>query len=150
MRSEELRTHVFAATALAGAAHLVLDAVTSRTPFTTPPYLLLDHASEAFRDLLALDRTTILLAVAFISAGVNGAIAALFGAAVESSRRPVLVLGGSLSALWVLSGALMTFVYLDPPGIIVAGSLLAGVPRAFVVAWVLVRAFRREAPGDAA
>ena len=50
----------------------LLDGVTSRLAWTTPPYLLLDHASETFRDLLNLDRTTILVAVAIISAGVNG------------------------------------------------------------------------------
>src|SRR6266508_1178388 len=60
---ETTRTRVFVATALAGAAHLVLDGLASRLQWTTPPYLLLDHASETFRDLLNLDRTTILVAV---------------------------------------------------------------------------------------
>jgi len=46
MHGEALRTRVFVAAALAGAAHLAFDAVTSRLVWTTPPYLLLDYASE--------------------------------------------------------------------------------------------------------
>lgn len=138
-----LRTSVFKATALAGAVHLALDAIASRLPWTTPPYLLLDHANEAFRDFLLLDRGTLLGVVAFVSAGVNGLIAALFAAALAGARRPVMALGLSLSALWVFSGGLMMLVYLDPPGLIAAGSLAAGAPRAFVVAWVLDRVLLR-------
>ena len=111
---------MFKATALAGAAHLVLDAVASRLPWTTPPYLLLDYASESFRDLLFLDRRTLLVAVAVISAGVNGAIAGLFATALAGARRRVVAIGASLSALWVFSGGLMTIVYLSPPAAIVA------------------------------
>jgi membrane associated rhomboid family serine protease len=136
-------SRVFLATALAAAAHLVLDGVTSRIAWTTPPYLLLDHASEVFRDLLLLDRTTILIAVAVISAGVNGAISGLFGAALASSRRRTLKLGLSLSSLWVFSGGLMILVYLSPPAGVVLGSLAAGVPRAFAVAWLLDRVLPR-------
>ena len=133
------RNRVFVATALAGFAHLVLDGVTSRLLFTTPPYLLLDYANETFRDLLNLDRTTILVAVSFISAGVNGAIAGLFAAAFEEPRGRLVKLGLSLSALWVFSGGLMTLVYLSPPLPVVVGSLAAGIPRSFVVAWLLER-----------
>lgn len=140
------RNRVFLATALAGFAHLVLDGLASRLPWTTPPYLLLDYASETFRDLLNLDRTTILVAVAVISAGVNGAIAGLFAAALDDARSRVVKLGLSLSALWVFSGGLMMLVYLSPPPGIVAGSLLAGIPRSFAVAWLL----DRLAPKDTA
>jgi hypothetical protein len=139
MDAPALRTSVFKATALAGATHLALDAVASRLSWTTPPYLLLEYASETFRDLLFLDRGTLLVAVAVISAGVNGAIAGLFATALAGSRRRVVAIGGSLSALWVFSGGLMTLVYLAPPAPIVLGSLLAGIPRAFAVAWVLER-----------
>ena len=131
---------MFVATALAGFAHLVLDGVTSRLAWTTPPYLLLDYANETFRDLLNLDRTTILVAVAVISAGVNGVIAGLFAAALDASRGRLVKLGVSLSALWVFSGGLMTLVYLSPPLGVVAGSLFAGIPRSFAVAWLLERA----------
>ena len=152
MDSPALRTSVFKATALAGAVHLALDAVASRLPWTTPPYLLLDYASESFRDLLLLDRGTLLVAVAVISAGVNGAIAGLFATALAGSRRRLVAIGTSLSALWVFSGGLMTLVYLSPPGAIVAGSLLAGIPRAFAVSWLLDRIGRRapERRGSAA
>jgi hypothetical protein len=133
------RSRVFLATVVAGAAHLAFDALASRIPWTTPPYLLLDHASETFRDLLALDRTTILVAVAVISAGVNGAIAGLFGAALAGVERRSLKLGLSLSALWLFSGGLMILVYLSPPAGVVAGSLAAGIPRAFAVAYLVYR-----------
>jgi hypothetical protein len=138
------RSQVFVATALASAAHLALDGLASRLPWTTPPYLLLDHASEAFRDLVNLDRTTVLVAVSFISAGVNGAIAGLFGAALASAPRRVLKLGLALSALWVFSGGLMILVYLSPPAGVVLGSLAAGIPRSFAVAWLLDRVLPRE------
>jgi membrane associated rhomboid family serine protease len=140
------RNRVFVATALAGFAHLVLDGVSSRLLWTTPPYLLLDYANETFRDLLNLDRATILLTVAVISAGVNGAIAGLFAAAFHDARRRTLKLGLSLSGLWIFSGGLMALVYLSPPPGVVAGSLFAGVPRAFAVAWLV---FRLAPRGDA-
>jgi hypothetical protein len=143
---ETTRTRVFLATALAGGAHLAMDALASRIAWLTPPYLLLDHASETFRDLLMLDRTTVLVVVAVVSAGVNGAIAGLFAAALESAERRRLKLGLALSALWIFSGGLMILVYLSPPLGVVLGSLLAGVPRAFAVAWLLDRTMPREVP----
>ncbi len=146
MDGETTRTRVFLATALAGAAHLLLDGVATRLVWTTPPYLLLDHASETFRDLLNLDRTTILVAVSIISAGVNGAISGLFAAAFDGVERRVLKLGIALSALWIFSGGLMTLVYLSPPAGVVVGSLLAGIPRSFAVAWLLDRTAPREVP----
>ncbi len=140
---------MFKAAALAGAAHLVLDAVASRLPWTTPPYLLLDYASEPFRDLLFLDRRTLLVAVAVISAGVNGVIAGLFATALAGARRRVVAIGASLSALWVFSGGLMTLVYLSPPAGVVLGSLLSGIPRSFAVAWALERWLFRPAEAEA-
>jgi len=142
VEAETARSRVLLATALAAAAHLLLDGLTSRVAWTTPPYLLLDHASETFRDLLMLDRTTILVVVAVISAGVNGAIAGLFGVAMASLGRRALKLGLALSALWVFSGGLMMLVYLSPPAGIAMGSLAAGIPRAFAVAWILDRTLR--------
>jgi hypothetical protein len=146
------RNRVFVATALAGFAHLVLDGVSSRLLWTTPPYLLLDYANETFRDLLNLDRTTILVAVSVISAGVNGAIAGLFAAAFHEARKRTVKLGLSLSGLWVFSGGLMTLVYLSPPPGVVAGSLIAGLPRSFAVAWLVFRLAPRddEAASDGA
>jgi hypothetical protein len=149
MESPALRTSVFKATAVAAAAHLALDAVLSRVVWTTPHYLLLDYASATFRDLLLLDRTTLLVAVAAISAGVNGAIAGLFATALAGVRRRLLAVGLSLSALWIFSGGLMMLVYLDPPAGVAAGSLAAGVPRAFAVAWLLERLVFRPAEAAA-
>lgn len=147
-RSAELRTSVFGATALSGAVHLALDLVSSRLLWTTPPYLLLDYASETFRDLLLLDRTTLLVAVSVVSAGVNGAIAGLFAAALAGARRRLLTLATSLFALWVFSGGLMMIVYLDPPRLVALGSLAAGAPRLLLVAWVLERFLLRR-PSEA-
>jgi hypothetical protein len=149
MDGEATRTRVFVAAALAGAAHLALDGLASRLPWTTPPYLLLDYASETFRDILNLDRTSILLAVACISAGVNGVIAGLFAAAFDELDGRVLKLGIALSALWLFSGGLMILVYLSPPGGVVAGSLLAGIPRAFAVSWLVMHVARRAPEGAA-
>jgi membrane associated rhomboid family serine protease len=146
MDGETARPRLLLAAAIAGAANLAFDALASRLPWTTPPYLLLDHASETFRDLLMLDRTTLLVAVAVISAGVNGAIAGLMAAAMEGVRRRVLALGLTLSGLWLFSGGLMILVYLSPPAGIVAGSLLAGIPRSFAVAWILERYALRQVP----
>ncbi|HEX9244191.1 MAG TPA: hypothetical protein VF875_17235 [Anaeromyxobacter sp.] len=149
MDGEATRTRVFVATALAGAAHLAFDGISSRLLWTTPPYLLLDYASEAFRDVLNLDRTSILIVVAVISAGVNGVISGLFAAAFDELDRRVLKLGIALSALWMFSGGLMSLVYLSPPAGVVAGSLLAGIPRAFAVSWLLDRVGRRAPAGAA-
>ncbi len=149
MDGEATRTRVFVATALAGAAHLAFDGISSRLLWTTPPYLLLDYASEAFRDVLNLDRTSILIVVAVISAGVNGVISGLFAAAFDELDRRVLKLGIALSALWMFSGGLMSLVYLSPPAGVVAGSLLAGIPRAFAVSWLLERVGRRSPAGAA-
>ncbi len=140
----DTRNRVFVATALAGFVHLVLDGVTSRLAWTTPPYLLLDYANETFRDLLNLDRTAILIAVSVISAGVNGAIAGLFATALEQFRSRTVKLGLSLSGLWIFSGGLMTVVYLSPPPGVVAGSLFSGIPRSFVVAWLVYRLAPRD------
>jgi hypothetical protein len=139
MEAAGLRTSVFRATALSGCVHLALDLVFSRLPWTTPPYLLLDYASETFRDLLLLDRTTLLVAVAAISAGVNGAIAGLFSAALAGARRRPLALAAALFSMWVFSGGLMMLVYLDPPWTVALGSLAAGAPRSLAVAWAAER-----------
>jgi hypothetical protein len=139
MQSAGLRTSVFRATALSGLVHLALDGVFTRIAWTTPPYLLLDYTSETFRDLLLLDRTTLRVAIAVITAGVNGAIAGLFATALAGARRRPLALAACLFALWVFSGGLLILVYLDPPWGVALGSLLAGAPRALAVAWVLER-----------
>lgn len=147
MGSERSRTGVVRATALAGAIHLAFDVAFSRVAWARPPYLLLEYASEAFRDVLFLDRATLEVAVAVFSAAVNGVIAALFAAALAGARRRMLALASSLFALWIFSGGLMMLVYLAPPPGIALGSLAAGAPRMLAVAWALERfLFRREPP----
>ena len=146
MRSAGLRTSVAKAAVLSGAVHLAFDAICSRVAWTTPPYLLLDYASETFRDLLLLDRVTLRVAIAVLSAGVNGAIAGLFATALAGARRRPLALGASLLALWVFSGGLFILVYLAPPWGIALGSLAAGAPRSFAVAWTLERLLFRGEP----
>jgi hypothetical protein len=132
--------------ALAGAVHLAFDALASRLELVTPPYLLLDHAAEFFREILELDRTAVLVTVAVGAAVVNGVIAALLATALEPSPRRRGTLGWALFGLWLFSGGLMILVYLYLPWGVVLGSLAAGLPRSFAVAWVLDRAMPAPAP----
>jgi FtsH-binding integral membrane protein len=125
--------------AAAAVAHLAFDLVTSRVEATTPPYLLLDHAGEVFRAFLASDRTAVLGAVSIGASAVNAAISAVFAVALEDSPRRRRALAWTLSGLWIFSGGLLVLVYLAPPWPIVAGSLAAGIPRAFGIAWLLDR-----------
>lgn len=134
------RRHGLTLAALAAGLHLACDAVASRWGVTAPPYLLLDHAAPVFKELLLLDRTTILATVAVAASAVNGAIAAMLAVALEEVAHRRRTLAWVLVAFWVFSGGLMILVYLSPPWIAVAGSLAAGVPRAWLVAWALDRA----------
>lgn len=133
--------------ALAGAIHLALDALATRLPATTPPYLLLDHAGELFRGLLeALDRTAVLVTVSVMAAAINGIIAALLAVAFEGLPHRRRVLSWTLLALWTLGGALMMLVYLSPPWGVAIASLAAGIPRVLIVAWALDRVMPPPAP----
>jgi hypothetical protein len=153
MQSAGLRTSVFRATALSGAIHLGVDLLSSRFAWTTPPYLLLEYASDAFRDLLLVDPGTIRVGGALAAALVNGAIAGLFAAALAQARHRVAALSAALFGLWVFSGGLMMLVYLDPPWRVALGSLAAGAPRALAVAWavewLVYRPAERTAEGPA-
>lgn len=117
---------------------------------TAPPYLLLDHAAEVFRELLALDRTAILTTVAVAASAVNGAIAAMLAVALEAVPHRRRTLAWVLVAFWVFSGGLMILVYLSPPWLTVLGSLAAGIPRAWLVAWALDRALGTPAVAEGA
>jgi hypothetical protein len=139
-----LRNRVPAAAALAALAHLALDYATSRATWTTPPYLLLDHARGPFRDLLEIAPGAILAGASIASSGVNGVVAALFGYALEDRRRRFLALGLLLSGLWIASGALLALLYLSLPSGLLSASLLAGVPRSFAVAWIVDRVLPRR------
>jgi ABC-type Mn2+/Zn2+ transport system permease subunit len=70
-------------------------------------------------------------------------VSAIFGVAVADRPRRLVLLAAILSGLWVFSGVLLAFVYLSVPGRILAGSLAAGIPRAFVVAWLVDRVLPR-------
>ena len=145
--SMPLRNRVPAAAALAALAHLALDYVTSRAAWTTPPYLLLDHARGPFRDLLEIAPGAILAGASIASSSVNGVVSALFGYALENQRRRFLALGLLLSGLWIGSGGLLALLYLELPWGLLAGSLIAGVPRSFAVAWIVDRVLARpESP----
>jgi hypothetical protein len=139
MSERTLRTRVPVTAAVAAAAHLTVDALASRLPWTTPPYLLLDHVAGPFRDLVALDRGTIAIAVSIAASGVNGLMTATLAAALDGTGRRVRNLGLLLSGLWVLSGGLLALIYLSAPLALLAGSLAAGVPRSFLVAWIAER-----------
>src|SRR5512139_1003302 len=115
MSERTLRTRVPITAAIAAGAHLAIDALASRLPGTTPPYLLLDHVAGPFRDIVALDRTTIAIAVSIAASGVNGLITATLAAALDDTDRPVRSLGLLLSGLWVLSGGLLALIYLSAP-----------------------------------
>jgi hypothetical protein len=142
MSQRTLRTRVPITTIVAAAAHLALDAIASRLSWTTPPYLLLDYVSGPFRDIVALDRASVGIAVAIAASSVNGLITATLAAALDDTERRVRGLGLLLSGLWVLSGGLLALIYLSAPFTILAGSLAAGVPRSFAVAWIAERARR--------
>ncbi|HVI96332.1 MAG TPA: hypothetical protein VM753_20110 [Anaeromyxobacter sp.] len=146
MRTTEavpVRNGVPAAALLAALAHLALDYATSRVAWTTPPYLLLDHARGPFRDLLQIAPGAILAGASIASSGVNGVVAAIFGYALQERRRRLASLGLLLSGLWIMSGGLLALLYLSVPPGLLAGSLLAGVPRSFAIAWIVDRVLPR-------
>jgi hypothetical protein len=125
----------------AAAVHLAFDGLSSRLEATTPPYLLLAHAPEVFRDVLDP------VGVAIAASLVQGIMSALIGAAFEERPRGrrVLPLGLALWGLWILSGGLLALVYLSAPWTVTLGSLAAGLPRTVAVAWVADR--MTPAPG---
>ncbi len=126
--------------AAAAAAHLACDFLASRATWTTPPYLLLSYMDEAFRDFLNPIGVSIGTALAL------GAMTTSIALAVEGlARRRAPVLAGALSGLWVFSGGLMLLVYARPPWGVALGSLAAGVPRMWAIAWLLDRMMPRPA-----
>lgn len=151
-RPRLLGLRIFAA---AFAANLVFDALGARLPWTTPPWLLLDHLAGLFKELLSaepdagsfLDRSSIGIGMSIGASGVNAIIAALLATAFEDQPRRVRALGGSLAGLWLLSGGLMMITYLSPPWGVALGSLASGLPRSFALAWLLDRLLPARAGG---
>jgi hypothetical protein len=126
--------------AIATALHLACDFLASRATVTSPPYLLLAYMDEAFREFLNPVGVSIGAALAL------GAMTASIALAVEGlERRRALVLAGILTGLWAFSGALMLLVYVRPPWGVALGSVAAGLPRMWAIAWVLDRAMPRPA-----
>lgn len=124
--------------ALAALLHFAFDSLLRLWPATTPPHLLTPYMGEIFRDMLEmLGRTPVSLVTSF----VNGVISAIFAIALQGvvSRRYAKV-AGLLAFLWFVTGGLTFALYLDAPRWLAASSLLAGLPRALVVAYVLERA----------
>ncbi len=124
--------------ALAALLHFAFDSLLRIWPATTPPHLLTPYMSEIFRDMLEmLGRTPVSLVTSF----VNGVISAIFAIALQgvTSRRLAKV-AGLLTFLWFVTGGLTFALYLDAPRWLAVTSLLAGLPRAIAVAFVLERA----------
>jgi len=80
-----------------------------------------------------------------VTSFVNGVIAAIFAAALQQTPGfRVVKLGMLYAAIWLVTGGLMILLRLEgPPFVVVAGSLLAGLPRAAVLALVLDRRMAR-------
>ncbi len=128
--------------AIAAALSLALDALGSRIPATTPPYLLLAWMDEAFRGFLNP------VGVSIGASVVNGAISTLLALALENvPRGRAWKLALALAGLWLFSGGLLLLIYVHAPAGIALGSLAAALPRAAVVAWALDRAMARGAAG---
>lgn len=139
--------------ALAGLLHFGFDSLFRVWPATTPPHLLTPYMSEIFRNMLEmLGRTPVSLVTSF----VNGVISAIFAIALAGATSARLAkVAALLTVLWLVTGGLTFAVYLDAPGWLVATSLLAGVPRALVVAFFMERSLPppgapEEAPAEAA
>lgn len=128
---------------LAAALHAAFDAATARLPATTPPYLRTADMPEAFQALSPLS-------VSIATSCVSGVIAVIALIATEHARRRALALGATVTAFWLFSAALMTFVWLDTPWPLAAVGLAAGVPRGFAIGGLLAalagRAERADAP----
>jgi len=123
--------------ALAGLLHFGFDTLFRAWPATTPPHLLTPYMSEVFRGMLEmLGRTPVSAVTSF----VNGVISAIFAIALQGVRSGRLAkVAGLLTFLWAVTGGLTFALYLDAPGALAATSLLAGLPRALVVAFFLER-----------
>jgi len=132
--------------ALAALLHFGFDSLLRVWPATTPPHLLTPYMSEIFRSMLELlGRTPISLVTSF----VNGLISAIFAVALQgATSRRFAKIAALLSFLWLLTAGLTFQVYLDAPGAVVVTSLLAGLPRAVVVAFFLERSLPPPAPEE--
>ena len=129
--------------ALASLLHFGFDSLLRVWPATTPPWLLTPYMGEGFREMLELLGRTPISAV---TSCVQGAVSAIFALALqEVATRRWAALAALLCGAWLLSGALMFWVYLDAPALTVFTSLAAGVPRAAAMAYFMDRGMARAA-----
>ena len=101
---------------------------------------------ETYRMLFDLLGVT---TISVVTSLVNGVIAAVFATALQLTPvRRGLKLASLYAAIWLVTGGLMALLRLEGvPAAVLAGSLLAGLPRAAVVAWVLDRRMARPGGG---
>jgi hypothetical protein len=122
-------------TLVAALLHLGFDQVTRLAAVTTPPYLQLRYMADIFQEMLSPAVVSVTASV------VHGIISALFATALVDARtRRLRKIFVALSLAWILSGGLLLLVYVSAPMAVAAGSLVAGIPRALVVAFFLERA----------
>jgi hypothetical protein len=128
--------------ALAALLHFGFDTASRVLDPTTPPYLLIQYMDETYRTLFDLLGVT---TISVVTSMVNGVIAAVFATALQlTPGRRWLKLASLYAAIWLVTGGLMALLRLEGvPPVVLAGGLLAGLPRAAVVAWVLDRRMAR-------
>ncbi len=121
--------------AVAFALHLGLDQAGRLAEWLAPPDALLRHAPEVFRTLSPL-------ATGIAASAVHGVMAVILLAAVDPAGGPgrrARLLGLVLTGFWLLSEGLLALLWLSGPAAVVLASVATGIPRSFLVAWVLAR-----------
>ena len=127
--------------AVAVLVHFAADSLCRLTEATTPAYLLTPYMKEVFRDMLGMLGLT---AVSGVTSLVNGLISAIFATALAGvATHRAVKLSVLLAFIGLLAGGLTFFSYLEAPAGVVATSLLAGLPRAALLGWLLDRSLLR-------
>lgn len=122
--------------ALATGLHLGLDGLSWLVPGAAPPHLLLRYGPDFAREMVGPLGMSIAASATW---GIVGVIALLAIEPVAGGpARRARVLAAVLWGFWLLSEGLMALVWLEAPWGLVAGGLLAGIPRSAAVAWALV------------
>jgi hypothetical protein len=121
--------------------NLAFDALSRVLPSLAPPHLLHAYMPEAIRDMVSP------AVLAPVTSAVLAAIALLvLSLAPPGTPGRVLRLTAWLLGFWLLSEGLLAWVWLDAPGVVVATSLAAGIPRSLAVAFVL--SWLQGTPGE--
>jgi hypothetical protein len=119
-------------TLAAWGVNLAFDGLSLVAAPVAPPHLLHAYMPEAIRGMVSP------AVLAPVTSAVLAAIALLVLSLVPpGTPRRVLRLTGWLVGFWLLSEGLLAWVWLDAPGVVVAISLAAGIPRSLAVAVVL-------------